>query len=78
MSYYDSSVQTLLSNNSYPMSSPNILISSNWKWPDIPGREDFEGKMLHSASYDRSFDHKGKNVAVIGSGSSSIQVVATR
>jgi cation diffusion facilitator CzcD-associated flavoprotein CzcO len=32
---------------------------------------------LHSAAYDRSFDPKEKNIAVIGSGSSGIQIVPT-
>lgn len=62
-----------------------------WKWPEvrvrfgasedpltttqIAGREDFEGKLLHSASWDTSVDCTGKRIAVIGSGSSGIQIV---
>jgi len=39
--------------------------------------ESYTGTLLHSAAYNRSFDATGKNVAVIGSGSSSIQIVPT-
>ncbi|GAA5875960.1 hypothetical protein JCM8547_000664 [Rhodosporidiobolus lusitaniae] len=49
---------------------------ARWDWPSIPGLHDFKGKKLHSASYpDGPEAEKGKNVAVIGSGSSSIQIV---
>jgi thioredoxin reductase len=49
--------------------------SSKWKWPTIAGLEDFKGTLLHSANYDLSVDLTGKRVAVIGSGSSGIQIV---
>ena len=35
----------------------------------------FKGSMFHTARWDKSFDLKDKNVAVIGSGASAIQVV---
>lgn len=53
----------------------NRLICSNWKWPAIPGREKFEGPMLHSADWDDGIRLEGKRVAVIGSGSSAVQIV---
>jgi cation diffusion facilitator CzcD-associated flavoprotein CzcO len=46
-----------------------------WKWPDIEGLHDFKGTLLHSANWDTSVDCTGKRVAVIGSGSSGIQIV---
>lgn len=49
---------------------------SDWKWPDIPGLHSFEGKLCHTASYDTSIDLEGKRVAVIGMGSSGIQVTS--
>jgi cation diffusion facilitator CzcD-associated flavoprotein CzcO len=60
----------------------NILLNATgilnaWKWPNIPGLHDFKGKLLHTAKYDRSWDLKGKNVALLGNGSSAIQVVPT-
>lgn len=48
---------------------------SNWKWPEIEGLHDFRGKLLHSARWDSDWDYTGKNVAVIGAGSSGIQIV---
>jgi cation diffusion facilitator CzcD-associated flavoprotein CzcO len=49
---------------------------NNWRWPDIPGREKFQGTLSHSANYDPNLDIRGKRVAVIGNGSSGIQVTA--
>ncbi|OAP56144.1 hypothetical protein AYL99_09323 [Fonsecaea erecta] len=48
---------------------------NNWKWPNIPGIADYEGKLMHSAGWDESYDLTGKRVAVIGIGSSGIQIV---
>jgi len=36
--------------------------------PEIPGLHEFEGKMMHSARWDWSYDLKGKRIAVIGNG----------
>lgn len=44
-------------------------------YPDIPGFDDFAGKMFHSSRWDHSYDLKGKKVAVIGTGASAIQFV---
>ena len=38
------------------------------KWPDVPGLKDFEGKIIHSARWDWSYDLKDKKIAVIGNG----------
>jgi cation diffusion facilitator CzcD-associated flavoprotein CzcO len=51
------------------------MIISSWKWPDIPGLETFKGHMAHSARWDESYSFNDKAVAVIGSGSSAIQIV---
>jgi cation diffusion facilitator CzcD-associated flavoprotein CzcO len=48
---------------------------SKWQWPNIPGRESFKGPMLHSAAWDDSVDLENKTVAMIGSGSSAVQIV---
>ncbi|RFU28612.1 hypothetical protein B7463_g7716, partial [Scytalidium lignicola] len=58
----------------------NVLLSAtgflnNWKWPDIPGLNKFKGKLLHSASWDQEYDFADKAIAVIGAGSSAIQIV---
>jgi len=48
---------------------------NKWKWPEISGLHDFKGKLVHSATWDNSYDWEGKKVAVIGNGSSGIQIV---
>ncbi|EXJ56379.1 uncharacterized protein A1O5_12646 [Cladophialophora psammophila CBS 110553] len=48
---------------------------NHWRWPDIPGLDSFKGTKLHSAAWDESVVLKGKRVAVIGNGSSGIQIV---
>lgn len=50
-------------------------ILNSWQWPDIKGLHNFTGKLMHTADYDASYDIDGKEVAVIGGGSSAIQVV---
>jgi 4-hydroxyacetophenone monooxygenase len=45
------------------------------KWPDIPGRETFEGTLAHSAMWDEGTDLARKRVAVIGNGASAMQLV---
>ncbi|KAL4993015.1 cyclohexanone monooxygenase [Aspergillus recurvatus] len=48
---------------------------NKWKWPAIEGREKYRGVITHTADWDRSIDWKGKRVAVIGVGSSGVQIV---
>ncbi|KAH8801392.1 hypothetical protein F5884DRAFT_824508 [Xylogone sp. PMI_703] len=50
-------------------------ILNNWKWPEIPGLHTFKGKLLHSAAWDPKADYQDRTVAVIGSGSSGVQIV---
>jgi cation diffusion facilitator CzcD-associated flavoprotein CzcO len=45
------------------------------KFPDVPGLQDFEGKLMHSARWDHDYDLVGKRVASIGTGASAIQYV---
>lgn len=44
-------------------------------YPNIPGIDDFEGNLFHSARWDHDYDLKGKKVGVIGTGASAIQFV---
>jgi len=54
-------------NASGPLSTPVI--------PDFKGRDTFKGKSFHSNNWDSTYDHKGKRVAVIGSGASAAQII---
>jgi cation diffusion facilitator CzcD-associated flavoprotein CzcO len=49
------------------LSEPNI--------PRWPGMDGFRGKIVHTAKWDPALDHKGKRVAVVGTGSTAVQVV---
>ncbi|KAJ7273075.1 hypothetical protein C8J57DRAFT_1506626 [Mycena rebaudengoi] len=46
-----------------------------WKWPDIEGLHSFKGDLCHSARWPDDLVVKDKRVAVIGCGSSGIQVL---
>ncbi|KAF2748392.1 FAD/NAD(P)-binding domain-containing protein [Sporormia fimetaria CBS 119925] len=50
-------------------------ILNNWRWPDIEGLHDFKGPLMHSAHWDHSVDFNGKTAGVIGTGSTSVQIV---
>ncbi|MBA2523988.1 MAG: NAD(P)/FAD-dependent oxidoreductase [Solirubrobacterales bacterium] len=43
--------------------------------PAVPGLEDFEGEVFHSARWNHDYDLEGKRVAAIGTGASAIQFV---
>lgn len=45
--------------------------------PDIPGMSSFTGPMFHSAQWDHSVDLKGRRVALVGTGASSMQIGPT-
>ncbi len=50
-----------------PLHEPSI--------PDIPGLDEFEGEIFHSAEWNHDHDLDGERVAVIGTGASAIQFV---
>jgi Flavin-binding monooxygenase-like len=58
----------------------DVLVAANghlsrWNWPNINGLATFEGLLVHSAQWNHEFDYTGKRVAVLGNGSSAIQIV---
>ena len=44
-------------------------------WPAIPGKEDFQGAITHSAQWDHSIPMKGKRVGIIGCAASAVQII---
>ncbi|WP_328350650.1 NAD(P)/FAD-dependent oxidoreductase [Mycobacterium sp. NBC_00419] len=45
------------------------------KTPEIPGIENFEGKVIHTADWDNSFDPAGHKIGIIGTGATAVQVI---
>lgn len=64
------------SSSSYTLSSDFFVSAvgqlSQPSYPEIQGRDGFLGKTMHSARWDWTYDLMDKNIAVIGSGMSTI------
>jgi len=45
--------------------------------PKLKGMEDFQGRMFHTTEWPQDLDVRGKRVAIIGTGASSMQIVPT-
>ncbi|MTD14185.1 NAD(P)-binding protein [Nakamurella sp. YIM 132087] len=45
------------------------------KIPDLPGRDEFRGRVVHSAQWPDDLDLRGRKVAVLGSGATAMQLV---
>jgi cation diffusion facilitator CzcD-associated flavoprotein CzcO len=43
--------------------------------PDIPGIDTFNGRIIHTADWDDNYSFNGRRAAVIGTGSSAVQVI---
>ncbi|RDW65714.1 flavin-containing monooxygenase [Aspergillus mulundensis] len=50
-------------------------VLNNWTLPDIEGLDTFQGKVLHTANWDPTYNPSNKRIAVIGNGSSALQVI---
>ena len=51
-------------------------VLNTFKWPEIDGINDYKGKLMHSAQYEEGYPLEGKKVAVLGAGSSGVQIVS--
>lgn len=52
-----------------------VGVFANAKFPDIAGTESFDGQMIHPSRWPEGIDLSGKKVAVIGNGSTGVQMV---
>ncbi|MDV8005281.1 NAD(P)/FAD-dependent oxidoreductase [Rhodococcus sp. IEGM 1318] len=43
--------------------------------PDIPGIDDFAGKIIHTTAWDDSYDLSGTKTAIIGTGATAVQLI---
>jgi cation diffusion facilitator CzcD-associated flavoprotein CzcO len=48
---------------------------NTWKWPEINGLFDFKGELMHSAKWNHEVDFNNKTIGVIGTGSTSVQII---
>lgn len=46
------------------------------RYPHIPGMEDFQGDLFHSARWDHSVPLDGRRIGIVGSGSTGVQIVS--
>ncbi len=59
----------------------NILVNgvgafTNPNYPDIEGIDSFEGPKVHPSRWPADFDYTGKRIAIIGNGSTGVQMLA--
>ncbi|KAJ6503581.1 cyclohexanone monooxygenase [Mycena sanguinolenta] len=52
-------------------------ILNAWKWPKINGLGSYQGKLFHTARYPQDLKLDGLNIAVVGAGSTAVQVIPT-
>lgn len=57
----------------YLVTALGLLAKSNI--PDIPGRDSFEGRMVHTNAWPQDLDITGQRVGVIGTGSTGTQFI---
>ena len=43
--------------------------------PDIPGIDEFAGKIIHSTAWDDGYDPEGRRIAMIGTGATAVQLI---
>lgn len=57
----------------FVIAATGVLV--NPSYPDIPGLESFQGDCFHTARWDHSVALKGRRIGIIGTGSTSAQIV---
>ncbi|GJN70104.1 hypothetical protein PLICBS_004156 [Purpureocillium lilacinum] len=57
------------------ISATGLLVEPS-AWPDnVPGWQEFQGHIVHSAQWDSAINLRGKDILVVGTGSSAAQIV---
>lgn len=57
----------------FVIAATGVLV--NPSYPDIPGLKSFAGDCFHTARWDHSVELKGRRIGIIGTGSTSAQIV---
>ncbi len=72
-------IWTINLNNGETYTSRILILATGFlsqpKKPNIPGLESFNGKVIHTANWDHEYDLTNKNIAIIGTGATSVQLV---
>jgi 4-hydroxyacetophenone monooxygenase len=60
----------------------NVVISAagvfaNPRLPDFPGKDSFKGAVVHPSRWPQGLDLSGKRVAIMGNGSTGVQILGT-
>ncbi|KAL2812936.1 hypothetical protein BJX63DRAFT_395285 [Aspergillus granulosus] len=58
----------------YLITAIGQLVEPNW--PNIPGRETFQGELYHSSRWPDRYDFSFKSVGIIGNGATGVQLIA--
>ncbi|MFE0750330.1 flavin-containing monooxygenase [Gordonia sp. NPDC058843] len=79
MTFDDAEGIWTVTTNQGQLRAKNVIASygplANPSLPSIDGLEDFGGDVIHSAAWDRNHDFSGQTVAVIGTGSTAVQLI---
>jgi len=75
----DALIWTVRLDDGTTLTAPYLVLAtgalSQPKTPDLPGLAQFEGAILHTATWDDSVETAGKRIALFGTGSSGIQAI---
>jgi cation diffusion facilitator CzcD-associated flavoprotein CzcO len=76
---YDQGGWTLLSTNGDQLRARYLISAIGGLHipfkPALAGLDRFEGKVMHSAEWDKSYDFAGKKIVVVGSAASAVQII---
>jgi len=61
------------------LTAPYVVVASGFnhtpQLPDLPGRDGFEGELLHAKSYRNAQPYRGRDVLVVGTGNTGAEIV---
>jgi putative flavoprotein involved in K+ transport len=60
------------------LTAPYVVVASGFnhtpQLPDLPGRDGFEGELLHAKSYRNAQPYRGRDVLVVGTGNTGAEI----
>jgi putative flavoprotein involved in K+ transport len=61
-----------------PVEADSVVVATGYNhtpfMPDYPGRDDFEGELLHASQYRNAEPYRGRDVLVVGSGNTGAEI----